>query len=50
MARVIKQARPASLSAIVVAVADPRGVERGGGGRRIEGVEANLGSEISDLR
>jgi len=28
LARVLKQAKPASLAAIVVAVADPRGIER----------------------
>jgi ComF family protein len=38
MARVLKAARPASLSAIVVAAADPRGVERGAEGRRVAGV------------
>jgi ComF family protein len=38
MARVLKTARPASISAIVVAAADPRGVERGPEGRRVAGV------------
>jgi ComF family protein len=38
MARVLKGAGPASLSAIVVAAADPRGVERGAEGRRVAGV------------
>jgi ComF family protein len=43
MARVLKGARPASLSAVVVAVADPRGVERGGEGKRIAGVGVEEG-------
>lgn len=47
MARVMKQARPASLSAIVVAVADQRGVERGGGGKRVEGMGIH---DLRDLR
>jgi ComF family protein len=49
VARVLKGARPASLSAIVVAVADPRGLERGSGGRRIEGVEAGVGDLKSQI-
>jgi ComF family protein len=49
MARVLKAARPASLSAIVVAAADPRGVERGSEGRRIEGVEAGVADPKSQI-
>jgi ComF family protein len=49
MARVIKGARPASLSAIVVAAADPRGVERGGGGRRVEGIAVEIPKLISQV-
>jgi ComF family protein len=43
MARVLKTARPASISAIVVAAADPRGVERGPVGRRVAGVAIDGG-------
>jgi ComF family protein len=42
LARALKPARPASLSALVIAAADPRGVERGPEGHRIAGVEAPL--------
>ena len=49
IARVLKTARPASLSAIVVAAADPRGIERGPDGKRLAGIGAQISPTPSSI-